>query len=95
MAKKTRLFSLGHGYSLYHQLSSNIALVYFTNISGIHEPKVYSTSYDVGVGYRQMIYKNWIFLEISPRAVWSRKEPNVDFKRSNERIFKIEFNFGR
>ena len=41
-----------------------------------------------------MIYNNWIFLEISPKAVWSREEPNEDFKRTNERIVKIEFNFG-
>ena len=65
--KKTQLFSFGHGYSLYHQLSSSKALVYFSNISGIHEPKIHSTGYELGVGYRQMIYNNWIFLEISPK----------------------------
>jgi hypothetical protein len=92
--KKTQLFSFGHGYSLYHQLSSSKALVYFSNISGIHEPKIHSTGYEIGVGYRQMIYNNWIFLEISPKVVWSREEPNENFKRTNVRIVKIEFNFG-
>ena len=92
--KKTQLFSLGYGYSLYHQLTSNKALVYFSNISGIHKPKIYTSGYDLGVGYRQMIYKNWGFLEISPKVVWSREDPNENFNRTNVRIVKIEFNFG-
>ena len=92
--KKTQLFSFGHGYSLYHQLTSNKALVYFSNISAIHKPKIYTSGYDIGVGYRQMIYNNWIFLEISPKIVWSREEPNENFIRSNVKIVKIEFNFG-
>jgi len=92
--KKTQLFSFGHGYSLYHQLSSNKALVYFSNINGIHKPKIHTTGYELGVGYRQMIYNNWVFLEISPKVVWSREEPNENFKRTNIRIVKIEFNFG-
>ena len=87
--KKTQLFSFGHGYSLYHQLTSNKALVYFSNISGIHKPKIHTSGYDLGVGYRQMIYNNWIFLEISPKVVWSREEPNENFKRTNVRLVKI------
>jgi len=92
--KKTRLFSLGHGYSLYHQLTSDKALVYFSNISGIHKPKIYTSGYNLGVGYRQMIYNNWIFLEISPMLVWSREKPNENFKQTNVKIVKIEFIFG-
>jgi len=92
--KKSRLFSLGHGYSLYHQLTSDIALVYFSNISGIHKPKIHTTGYNLGVGYRQMIYNNWIFLEISPMVVWSREKPNENFKQTNVKIVKIEFIFG-
>ena len=41
-----------------------------------------------------MIYKNWIFLGISPKVVWSREEPNDNFKQTNVKIVKIEFNFG-
>ena len=93
--KKTRRFSLGHGYSLYHQLTSNKALVYFSNISGIHKPKIHTSGYELGVVYRQMIYNNWIFLEISPKVVWSREEPNDNFKQTNVRIVKIEFIFGK
>jgi hypothetical protein len=92
--KKSRLFSLGHGYSLYHQLTSDKALVYFSNISGIHKPKIYTSGYNLGVGYRQMIYNNWIFLEISPMVVWSREKPNENFKQTNVKIVKIEFIFG-
>jgi len=92
--KNTQLFSFGHGYSLYHQLTSDKALVYFSNIGGIHKPKIHTSGYDLGIGYRQMIYNNWIFLEISPKIVWSREEPNENFKRSNVKIVKIEFNFG-
>jgi len=92
--KKTRLFSLSHGYSLYHQLTSNKALVYFSNISGIHKPKIHTLGYNLGVGYRQMIYNNWIFLEISPLVVWSREKPNENFKQTNVIIVKIEFIFG-
>jgi len=92
--KNTQLFSFGHGYSLYHQLTSDKALVYFSNVSGIHKPKIHTSGYDLGIGYRQMIYNNWIFLEISPKIVWSREEPNENFIRSNVKIVKIEFNFG-
>ena len=92
--KKTQLFSFSHGYSLYHQLTSNKALVYFSNMSGVHKPKIHTSGYDLGIGYRQMIYNNWIFLEISPKLVWSREEPNENFKQTKVRIVKIEFNFG-
>ena len=92
--KNTQLFSFGHGYSLYHQLTSDKTLVYFSNVSGIHKPKIHTSGYELGVGYRQMIYNNWIFLEISPKIVWSREEPNENFIRSNVKIVKIEFNFG-
>jgi len=92
--KKTRLFSLGHGYSLYHQLASNKALEYFSNISGIHEPKIYTTGYNLGVAYRQMVYNNWIFFEISPITVWSRDEPDERFKQTNAIIVKLDFVFG-
>ncbi|MDG2066157.1 MAG: hypothetical protein P8L36_14355, partial [SAR324 cluster bacterium] len=61
---------------------------------GIHKPKIHTSGYELGVGYRQMIYNNWIFLEISPKIVWSREEPNENFIRSNVKIVKIEFNFG-
>tara|TARA_Y100001970_G_C14256655_1_gene875992 strand:- start:1094 stop:2113 length:1020 start_codon:yes stop_codon:yes gene_type:complete len=92
--KKTRLFSLGHGYSLYHQLTSNKALEYFSSISGIHEPKIYTTGYNLGVAYRQMVYKNWIFFEISPMAVWSRGKPSESFEQTNLIKVKLEFVFG-
>ena len=92
--EKTGLFSLGHGYSLYHQLASNKALVYFSNISGIHKPKIHTSGYNLGVGYRQMMYNNWIFFEISPMLVWSRETPNENFKRTNVKLVKFEFIFG-
>ena len=61
---------------------------------GIHKPKIHTTGYELGVGYRQMIYNNWIFLEISTKVVWSREEPNEHFKRTNVILATIEFNFG-
>jgi len=53
-----------------------------------------TSGYNLGVGYRQMMYNNWIFSEISPMAVWSREKPNENFKQTNVKIVKIEFIFG-
>ncbi|MEE3122503.1 MAG: hypothetical protein VX399_07900 [SAR324 cluster bacterium] len=89
--RTTQLFNFSHGISLFHQLSHEKALEYFTGMNGIHEPVIHNTSYNLGVGYRQMVYKNWVFFELRPVASFLRE---YDYEYTPTLTAKIEVIFG-
>lgn len=62
------------GISFNRRLSEKRALSYFLAAGGETKPSHYTSSYGVGIRYRQNIYRHWLFAEVQPAYHWRRPE---------------------
>ncbi|MFQ5543490.1 MAG: hypothetical protein ACE5FY_03955 [Nitrospiria bacterium] len=83
--------SFSHDFSLFHKLPDHKALVYFTGMKWVDEPSLHATSYQLGVTYRQRLFRHWCFFQIQPLVTYP-KDKNFEFTPTV--TFKIEFIFG-
>jgi len=67
-------FSLRYSLGLYQELSKKAALGYIWSASGDTEDRATFHSYSASVRYRRLIYKDWVFAEVSPSLVWKRED---------------------
>src|SRR5690606_3330243 len=58
------------GVSLNRRLSDKRAIGYYVAASGDTHPDYFTTSYGLGLRYRQNIYKHWLFAEVQPSDHW-------------------------
>ena len=70
-------YEMSHTFALFHELSNRRAVAYSITVFGDSDPTVYATSYLARVSYRQLIHKDWLFLEVRPEMLYER-ETNFD-----------------
>jgi hypothetical protein len=83
------------GISLNRRLSNKRALSYYVAASGDTKPDYFTTSYGLGMRYRQNIYKHWLFAEVQPSYHWRRADFEDDREGAATILFRIEAVFTR
>lgn len=80
-----------HGPSLFLKLSSRRAISFNAKAFGISRPTYFINNYSLSSTYRQLIYKRWLFFEMTPALSFPSSN---DFERIASIFFKIETVFG-
>lgn len=88
----TNNFELGSGLTLYQSISSKQAMNYKASVTGYDRPDAYISNTHLSMTYRQNIYRDWLFYEVTPEYNWNKE---IDEKRQNEAMltFRLEFLF--
>ncbi|MCO4753338.1 MAG: hypothetical protein KC478_02595 [Bacteriovoracaceae bacterium] len=81
-----------HGPSLFHKINDQIGMSYNMRATLAEEPNLSSQNYQLGIGYRQLLYDKWFFWEVSPALNFPREE---NFRRTPVGTIKFEAIFGR
>lgn len=85
--RKNGYFDIDYGVTLYHRLQNKAMFAYVLGASGDTEFGASFKNYFAGVRYRRLIYKDWIFAEISPQQEWNYDN---NYRRQAVIMFKIE-----
>lgn len=80
-----------HGPSLFHTITDRRAISFHLKAHGTSRPNYFISNYQISAGYRQLIYKNWFYYEISPALNFPSDR---DFERIASVLFKLEAVFG-
>ena len=87
--------SWNSGVSLNRRLSERRAIGYYVAASGDTKPDYFTTSYGLGLRYRQNIYKHWLFAEVQPSYHWRRAEYEDSREGAATILFRLEAVFTR
>jgi hypothetical protein len=83
-------FELGEVLSVFHTLSEKGAILYQAGVYGTSEPTILTTHYLLSIRYREKVYKDYLFFELTPQISY-QKINNFDPEYSV--LFKIEMVF--
>ena len=81
-----------HGPSFFQKINDRMGLSYNARAYLEQNPSLSSQNYQVGIGFRQLLYDKWFFWEISPGLNFPRE---ADFRRTPIATIKFEAIFGR
>ena len=85
---ETDTFTIVHGPTLYHTLSNRRGISYSAKAIGSTRPQPMITNYDLSIAYRQLLHKNWFFMEISSLGTFPRAQ-NWEFIPSISLKFEV------
>lgn len=77
--------------TLYQEIANNARLAYDAGMSGDDNPNWRVTDYFIRLRFRQLVYKNWAYIEIQPKVNWP--EDN-SFNDRYSLLLRLEVNFG-
>lgn len=82
---ETDTFTIIHGPTLYHTLSRRRGISYSAKAVGATKPQSLITNYDLSISYRQLLHKNWLFMDISTLGTFPRAKdwefiPSISLK---------------
>lgn len=60
------------------RISDRRAITYFVGINGITDPNKLIKSYGPGLRYRQKVFRDYLFLDLSPAYGWRKKDADSD-----------------
>ena len=78
---------LRNGPTFLHQINDKIGMSYNAFVVSESSPQSRVENYILSIGYRQLLYKNWFFWEISPSVSFPRER---NFYRSPAWLIKFE-----
>ena len=81
-----------HGPSFFQKINDRMGLSYNARATLEQNPNLSSQNYQIGVGFRQLLYNKWFFWELSPALNFPREQ---DFRRTPIATVKFEAIFGR
>lgn len=87
---ETNYFELSQVFSAIHTLSPRRALTWSAGVYGNSDPMVHATDYLLAVRYRQALYKNFFFMELSPELRFQKEN---EFKDEFSLFFRLELFF--
>lgn len=87
----TDKFSSTHGPSLYYSYSPKTAISLNLKALGTNKPVIHINEYYASIHFRQLIYKNWFFYELSPIVSFPKTN---EFKKILGFSIKFEAVFG-
>jgi len=68
--KETENFDLLQQFTLFQDLGSRRLLSYYAAAFGVTEPEKQVTAYALGMNFRQLIHKDWLYMDIAPLALY-------------------------
>lgn len=80
-----------NGPSLFHQINEHTALSYHAHVISVNIPDFLVTNYVLQVTYRQRVYSNWLFMDLTPFINFPRSE---NFARTPGFILGFDAVFG-
>lgn len=80
-------FTLSYDAGLYHELTRTKALAFVAGAEGDTLEGATFHSYSASFRYRQRIYSDWVYAEISPEFIWNRDK---DYETTPVLMFRIE-----
>lgn len=83
------------GFALNRRLSDKRALSYFVSAGGETKPSHYTSSYGLGVRYRQRVYRQWLYAEIQPAYHWRRPHYEDSRRGSASILLRLDAVFTR
>lgn len=85
-------FELGYGAGLYHRFSKKAALGFVASANGDTQFGATFDSYAAGIRYRQQIWKQYVFAELSPEFIWTRE---TQYESTPVIMFRLETVFSQ
>lgn len=85
------LVTFKHGPSFYHYLAEHSTLAYHAHLSTVSNPSWFVTNYILQVKYTTLIYKNWLYMSLSPFVNFPVEN---NFHRSPGFLLNFDFVFG-
>ena len=83
-------FDLNQSFAMFHTLSKRRAVSYFIGAYGTSEHTTHITHYATGAAYRQLIHKDYLFIEVAPQIQFPRER---GFHSEFSILFRIEMIF--
>lgn len=80
-----------NGPSLFHSINRKIAMAYHAHIITVNEPQFAVANYLLQVTYRQKLYGNWLYMNLSPFVNFPRTE---NFHRTPGFLVSFDAIFG-
>ena len=84
-------FAFRNGPSLFHKLALHKAIAFHIHMNSVNEPQWEVSSYTIQASYRQRIYKDWLFLQVTPFLNFPRTN---NFFRNPGLFLEVEGVFG-
>lgn len=81
-----------NGPSLFHQIDKDKALSYHAHVLSVNEPDFLVTNYILQVSYRQKVYSDWLYMDVTPFINFPREN---NFGRTPGAIIGFDAVFGR
>ena len=74
-----------NGPSLYQKINEKIGMSYNARMISSDTPSLSTNNYSISIGYRQLLYKRWLFWTISPSLDFPRhknfrRSPNINIR---------------
>ena len=76
--RDTRTVNLSQTLTVFQDIGKNRLLSYQLAAYANTAPEFHATAYSASVNYRQLIYLDWLYLQVTPTAIFSRSE-DFDF----------------
>lgn len=83
-------FDLNQSFAMFHTLSKRRAISYFVGAYGTSEPTTHITHYATGAAYRQMLHKDYLFIEVVPQLSYPKEN---NFHSEFSLLVRIEMIF--
>ncbi len=80
-----------NGPSIFHQIDNKRAISYHAHVLSVNKPEFVLTDYLLQFSYRQLVYKNWLYLQFSPYIRFPRIK---NFYRTPGALLRFEAIFG-
>jgi hypothetical protein len=87
---KERLMEYAQIFSIKKKLSAIRAIKYSLGLLAENQPTVIVTDYYVKATYRRLLYKDWLFYEVSPELLFPRED---SFKANPSILMRFEVKF--
>jgi len=86
--KKENSFSINQKFTLFHTIGKKRVLYVQTAAYADNKPNLRITTYVTSVHYRQLIYKDWLFAEITPAIIFPESN-DFDFSPAITLTFDV------
>jgi hypothetical protein len=69
-----KVIELAQTATVTHFIDERQAIAYGVGVLGVNKPSVKTTAYYVSTNYQRKIYKDWLFMEVTPELLFPRIE---------------------
>lgn len=90
--KRKDAFDVRQSLQWFHVLSRRRGLIYEASVFGSTEPHMRADTYLLNLRYRQLVYRDWLFVEVTPQIVYEREN---HFDPHHVVTVTLEATFGR